>query len=203
MGKRMWTVHMDDRDILESLHLGGRAYAFACVIDVDDACGRENEGNPRYLAECKVVDLSELSPDDIKSALRSYGMRLDEEEGVVHDYSGDIIAAPGDPSFDLVLAELCQGYGCYAPAGSEYVGSCSGPVKWRPGARREARRVARRMARATRDEDKRADMMERPVNKIGSTAREYMTGDMNSAILRGIAAGDPDAEIMARMGMLR
>ena len=46
--------------------------------------------------------------------------------------------------------------------------------------------------------------MAKPVNAIGSTAAEYMVGDINSAILRGVSEGDPKAELMLKiMGGLR
>jgi hypothetical protein len=47
------------------------------------------------------------------------------------------------------------------------------------------------------------DRMDRPVNGIGSTAREFAVGDISSPILRGICEGDPRAELMAKMGMLQ
>jgi hypothetical protein len=40
--------------------------------------------------------------------------------------------------------------------------------------------------------------MDRPANKIGSTAREYQAGDTLSAVLRGVAEGNPAAEIMPK-----
>jgi hypothetical protein len=43
--------------------------------------------------------------------------------------------------------------------------------------------------------------MDRPVNAIGSTAREYAAGDMLSGVLRGVEAGDPKAELMLRLGV--
>ena len=47
--------------------------------------------------------------------------------------------------------------------------------------------------------------MDRPVNKLGSTAREYAAGDILSATLRGLDSGDPDArfraELMLKMGV--
>lgn len=46
-----------------------------------------------------------------------------------------------------------------------------------------------------------SERMERPVNKIGSTAAEYMTGDMRSAVLRGVANNDVAAEILLKMGV--
>ncbi len=41
--------------------------------------------------------------------------------------------------------------------------------------------------------------MDRPVNKIGSTAREYARGDTNSALMRGLAKDDKTSEIIAVM----
>lgn len=63
-------------------------------------------------------------------------------------------------------------------------------------------RAARREARVLiADSDVYRARMDRPVNAIGSTAREYQAGDIRSAVLRGVSEGDPRAEIMLRMGV--
>jgi hypothetical protein len=41
--------------------------------------------------------------------------------------------------------------------------------------------------------------MQRPVNALGSTAAEYMRGDLDSAMQRGCEAGDPTARLVAKM----
>ena len=37
------------------------------------------------------------------------------------------------------------------------------------------------------------------VNGIGQTPREYMTGDMSSALARGLESGDPACGLIAKM----
>jgi len=43
------------------------------------------------------------------------------------------------------------------------------------------------------------EKMDRPVNAIGSTARELGSGDIYSAVNRGCRQGKPEAQIMAKM----
>jgi hypothetical protein len=65
---------------------------------------------------------------------------------------------------------------------------------------RAAKRESRLLATNAAEYEAR---MDRPVNKIGSTAREYASGDFSSAVLRGLSEGRTDAMIMAKMGMLK
>lgn len=60
-------------------------------------------------------------------------------------------------------------------------------------------REARREARALLDEYALEAAMDRPVNAIGSTAREYMKGDLTSAMQRGCEAGDKTARLVAKI----
>ena len=53
--------------------------------------------------------------------------------------------------------------------------------------------------RLERDAAAYEDAMERPVNRLGSTAREFGRGDLNSALVRGLEAGDAGARIMGKM----
>jgi len=93
----------------------------------------------------------------------------------------------------LAIVQALSSYGAYAPL-------------WQSGGKN-----AHALLRAAKSESRSLEQdaaeyqarMERPVNRIGSTAREYQAGDTSSAILRGLAAGDPAADIMARMGMLQ
>jgi hypothetical protein len=87
---------------------------------------------------------------------------------------------------DLATAECCHGYGYKAVLGGEDAG---GAVV----ARRAGRRIAKE---AVEDLD---GAMERPVNKLGSTASEMMRGDFMSALGRGCADGQPNARLVAKM----
>ena len=87
---------------------------------------------------------------------------------------------------NLGAAECCHGYGYKAVLGGENAG---GAVV----ARRAGRRIAKE---AIEDLD---EAMERTCNALGSTAREYMRGDIFSALGRGCAEGQPNARLVAKM----
>jgi len=87
---------------------------------------------------------------------------------------------------DLATAEICHSYGYKAVLGGENAG---GAVV----ARRAGRRIAKE---AVEDLD---GAMDRPVNKIGSTAAEMMRGDFMSALGRGVQEGRQDARIMSKL----
>ena len=82
---------------------------------------------------------------------------------------------------------MCS-YGLYAPMGN-----------WEGNAYRPLLRKAKREANSLKDADWFHAAMRRPVNRLGSTASEFMQGDTNSALIRGIAKGDPMARIMGKV----
>lgn len=92
---------------------------------------------------------------------------------------------------NTVTAIACYEYGCKAPL-DQWEGNSSSRML------RAARASA---AQYKRDTSALAERMEHSVNKIGSTAREYMTGNILSGVLRGVASGDPVAELMLKMGV--
>src|SRR5260221_59370 len=125
-----------------------------------DACGAECEDAP-FVCEVKRVDLYELSDETIKKALDSCGVDLE-------DFDAD--------KRELVKVEACVGYGAAQPLES-FSGS-KHPSRIRAEARRYAERCARDAALLS-------DRLDRQVNRIGSTAREYARGDIDSALNRG------------------
>lgn len=150
--------------------VGKHSFQFIVLTNMDDACGRDNEGRETYVVELRMVDLEQLSPKNIEDAMRSCG------------YDG----APNTPD---VLAFMCQEYGCHAPL-----------EEWSGNNAHKLLREARKSANEFRfNESALAEAMERPVNKIGSTAAEFMRGDIHSAMERGILAGRTDARIMGKM----
>jgi len=168
---RKWQTIFDwgSDEMLEMRRVRGRMFQFIEVIDMDAVCGRDNEGQPKYAAELAIVDLDELSPADISSAMQSCGWE-------------------GMPMSDDALAEVCRSYGLKAP-----VSGASGN-NWR-----KLQREMRSEAHALLDDSALADAMEQPVNRLGSTAAEYMRGDLRSAMARGVVSGDPSARVMAKM----
>ncbi len=174
--KTKWTyngdVNMLDYGGTNSRCIGNRQFQFIELINMDDACGRDNAGHPKYAVEFRFVDLNAISPENIQSALKCCGQEhLD------------------NPS-DEILAECCNQYGCHAPIDS-----------WRGNNARQLLRQAYKLANAYArySSGELETALEKPVNKIGSTAREYMTGDLTSAMQRGVETGNPDARIMAKV----
>lgn len=154
----------------------GRTYYVIDFTNMYEACGREAEedGASKYVCEVRLIDLDDIDAKSIKSALDSCSLTIDGDEIV--DCTGSVLAKRGEDRFDLVLAEACNGYGAYAPIDSAE--GMSHPVN----VRGKARRIAEIYMR---DERAREVAMDRPVNRIGSTAREYMRGDIDSALNRG------------------
>lgn len=150
-------------------HVAGSRYHVVVLDNMDEACGSDNEGQPRYAVELREVDLS-TAP--IKAALESCG------------------PYPPDPDLPpLAVAECVSSYGAAAPLWSDSGNNGHKLV-------REAKRQSRELAE---DEDAYEAAMSRPVNALGSTAREYGRGDFDSALSRGLASGSRDAAIMAQM----
>ncbi len=154
-------------------HTTGKQYQVIEFTNMNEACERDNDGHDPYVVELSLVDLDVISTEQQKSALRSCGPGDDTE-----------ITEPW-------IALLCYEYGCRAPLES-----------WSGGNAHKMLRAARALAHLlAKDSRELAERMDRPVNAIGSTAAEYMTGDMLSGILRGVAEGDPKAELMLKIGV--
>jgi len=83
---------------------------------------------------------------------------------------------------------LCD-YGCIAPLGA-WTGN--NYKKLLQTAKQESRKIQE-------DEDYYEEKMNSPVNEIGSTAREFQRGDLNSAVVRGLLSGDKKCWLMARI----
>lgn len=150
--------------------IGKRQFQFVELVNMDDACGRDNKGQPKYVVELRLVDLNVISQSNLNSALSYCGQEHVE-----------------NPS-DEILAECCNRYGCNAPLGS-----------WSGNNARKLLRQAYREANSLLDSEALETRLDRPVNKIGSSAREVMAGDFTSAMIRGCESGNTDARIMAKI----
>ena len=164
--------------------IDGRRFHVIEFTNMDDACGSDNAGNPPYVVELREVDLNAIGPDTLASALSSCGEDTVENGKPVWNHDGS-------PIEDIALVEMCNGHGSYAP-----LESWTGSNAWHM--IRQARAESNSLGRDAAAYEAR---MERPVNGIGSTAREYMTGDISSAIMRGVSQDDPKAILMLRLGM--
>ncbi len=145
---------------------------------MDEACGSDNEGSPKY-----SVDLSEVDLGAISAKNKAYAWKSCDGNSMIG--SASITAAERD----LITAGCCFEYGQRAPL---YEVSTNNVYAGFRKCRAESYSL-------TRNATEYAARMARPVNKIGSTAREYMQGDITSAVVRGIEAGNPSASLMAKM----
>jgi hypothetical protein len=198
-----WDVLMDDTDYKCATKLPGegRVYAFVEVMDMDDACGKDNEGHDKYCLEVAIVDLDAIGSENIRSALDSYGWTGSGWSGLPDGFTSEQWRAlPWEdqklvrnslplPDNDLAIAEACFSHGNKAPVHSE---SSNNRGKLIAEGRREAREMSL-------DEDLLENRMGKVVNKLGSTAAEFMTGDIQSAVQRGVEKGEVTARIFAKM----
>lgn len=163
------------------------------VTDMVDAVGSDWEGPP-WEAALKIVDLRDITRSDILSALDSCG-----DPDAYHAALGraanatlkrERIAAEREAR--LIAAVACAAHGDYAPMGEWY--APRSPRVARERAQRESRRLEA-------DAGYRAARLSRPVNALGATAREFAQGwqGMQAAINRGIASGDPGANLMSKL----
>ena len=136
-----------------------------------DACGEECADKP-YLCDVKRLLLADLNCRDIDNALKSYGWSVAWSSGVIHTGNGGEITSPDS---EAALIECCIRYVFGAP-----LESFAGRVH-----AARVRADARRYAEACmRDESALQTALDRPVNAIGLTAREYGVGDLASALAR-------------------
>lgn len=149
-----WTCLRDDLDEKWVRRAADGSYYFVCAIDMWEATGDEDQEH--YIAEVQRVVLDEVSAEDKKRAMESCGLPL-----------------PKGPSDD-VMAECVQEYGIHQPLGTF---SDSDSVRAREAARRAAEEYMG-------DDDALDERLERPVNQIGTTAREFGRGDINAGLHR-------------------
>ena len=146
-------------------HVGDRRYHAIRFDNMDEACGRDNEGQPKYHGSLVEVDLDQA---DLAGA-RSCDVAQDAD--------------------DVELAFAVTYYGQYAPLAEE---ASNNGITIIANLKRESKSIEA-------DSDLYEERMERPVNGLGATAREFQRGDMFSALHRGVADGDPSALLVNKM----
>lgn len=159
-------------------HIEGTRYH---VIRFEN-CADWGDGATGYHCDLSEVDID--SPQ-LQSALKCCGYPIEREGKQFFE------ADRKTPLLPLNAVEALSSYGAHAPL-------------WQASSRnahallREAKGESKRLQR---DAKAYLKAMDRPVNAIGSTAREYAAGDMLSGVLRGVEAGDPKAELMLKLGV--
>lgn len=174
MGKKIWIELYDDNDYLCAIRLREKAFLFVEITDMDYACGKDNEGHPTYVGEVALVDLNVISKEIKASAVESCGS---------YDIDFD--------KNDLAMAECCFRHGCKAPLDSDSSNGKTGLL-----------RRMKKFARHYTSEEGARDLtaaLKRPVNRIGSTAAEFMVGDTDSAVSRSVARGEHTGRLIAKM----
>lgn len=175
MGKRVWE-YCGDVDVLgyggTFLRRISLTKFHAIRFDnMDEACGRDNEGHPRYHGSLVEVDLATA---DLDSARDCFGFK------------------PGDHEYEcpIALAFAVVGYGQYAPLEDEASNNGHQII-------RNLKRLSRELES---DEDEYHRRMHgRPVNNLGQTAAEFQRGDDRPALIRGIMTGNKNATLIAKL----
>lgn len=164
------------------------------LTNMNEACGKDNEGRPTYVVELSEIDLDAIPRKLVEDALRSCGWKVEAASPahlfpatVTEDWGEHRVVANGRAT-ELCIVETIHGYGARAPLGS-----------WEGNAWRPLMAQARAESRSLDDPDAYEAAMAKPVNKLGSTAREFAQGDFNSALVRGVTAGDRSAKLMAKI----
>ena len=149
---------------------GKRQFQFVELINMDDACGRDNAKQPKYNVSLRLVDLDAIPAEGQARAKKSCGWYGAESDT------------------DIAIAEMCDDYGLHAPLD-----------QWNGNNARQLLRAAYREANSLLNSDALESKLDRPVNAIGSSAREFMAGDIYSAMQRGCESGDSSARLLAKM----
>jgi hypothetical protein len=143
-------------------------------VNLIDAMGErdvEAGGFDTHVSTVYLVDLGDTDPETVKSAMECCGLDFD-----------DWMNPPTVEERELAIVDCLVGYGAAAPMGEES----------HPHRADVARANARRMVEAiVSNPARREGLLDRPVNRIGSTAREYARGDLDSAMSRARAAYRP------------
>lgn len=174
----------------------GLTYVFLEIIDLPGYMGRDAQC--RWGASVSVVDLLTISPDAIAGAMRCCG------------YAGPPLDFRVEAD-RLQLAEMCFTCGnkatlwCYHGGEVEFDDYGNATKDYGVGCphfrrlRKEARQYGEELLRDSEARDRQLDTL--VVNTIGSTAREFMGGDIWSALrrIRDDDAATPEQKLVLRM----
>lgn len=144
--------------------VGERRFHIIELMNWIEAVGEREaaEVGAKYCVDLSEVDLTAIDPT---KALKSCGYEQADSGAIVQPCDGAEICDAAHA--DLCIAEACHGYGANAPlwgeSGNNYL---------------KLMRSARSFSRSLDDAAAHEDAMDRPVNKIGTSARNYMIGNL-------------------------
>jgi len=161
-------------------HVANRHYHVVELINLRDAMGEEAEVT--YSVSLKSVNLDEVPRAGLDAAISCMGLN---DATFARLFEGD--------DADIGYVEALASFGLFAPMG-DWDGNAYRPLI--AAAKRESNRLIS-------DREYVESQMSRPINRLGSTAKEYATGDTQSALIRGIAKGDKMAYIIGKIQGLK
>lgn len=156
--------------------IGERSFHFIRLINWEDSCCEKEakEVGYKYNMQLSEVDLADIGLDRLLEAFESQGN------------TEMLLAGKCD---DAWQALTCLEYGCYAPLNDVNTSNFH----------KTFRLLARESRQLTASKEAHDRAMSKRVNRLGSTAREYMQGDIDSAVERGLAAGDDVCKLVAKI----
>lgn len=173
MAKKTWLTVYEDYSGVYYRKLSEGLYHFISYYDLDYELGSDNEGRPKYSVSLVEVDLHAIPRAHIDEALNSCGREYRDNQMTPEEE----------------VAEACQSYGAHAPLWEDSSNNLS-----------KLLREAKRQSRLVGDnKEERYERLSRPVNAIGSSALEYMQGNLVSPIVRGIRSGDKETALVGKM----
>jgi hypothetical protein len=155
-----------------SSKLRGKGFDYWMVIDftnMDDACGDDNNGRPKYHAELSSVSPQQAGRDNLMKAFESCG------------------ASEGEVGCgDLIKVEVLHSYGIRG-------------LLWQGDGNNANTLLKTAKAEAALAHSGISSAMNKPVNRIGTTAMEAMSGDILGGLARTIASGTTEGKILGKM----
>jgi hypothetical protein len=102
-GFHFWTGYVNflDHGGTYIRQVGPRRFHFLGLVNMDEACGSDNDGQPRYVVELSEVDLDAIAAETQRGAYNSCGSGISE--------SND------QAKRDAEMAGMCHSYGAKAP----------------------------------------------------------------------------------------
>jgi hypothetical protein len=139
------------------------------LINMNDACGRDNEGQPKYTVELCAVSPTQAA-GELDKALESDGMDRTNENA-------------SNPVFQV---ECLHSYGVSAHL-------------WSGNGNNAHKLIREAKHKAMESEFLFGFAMDRPVNRIGTTGWEAIKGDIMAGLARTISSGSTEGQILGKI----
>ena len=145
-------------------------------------CDEWGDGAHGFEADIQRIDLAEVPPTELGSALRSCGWEIEARTGnIVCPHSGDVVAEFDTDAWPMVLIDCLSGSGCYSPMGSV---TAEGELDdfdctiTDDGTAHKTRDSAFTEAEEMMGSPEAIETaLNKPVNALGATARDFGRGD--------------------------